>query len=692
MLVPMARVELIGPRSLLDETVSLLHETALVHIEDLTGRIESGRLAVEHMEVSSQAEATKTRLGELLASARSVLDALGVREAVGGPGARGGAAGGARGGVAGGTREGAGVAGAAGALGGGVSAVVPQEAVRTAAELGTSAGLIIEEARAEVSPVVESLSALGVEAALLRRYEPMLRKIRPLASQIATTEGFDSVALLVERRFRTVPDEIRAAVAELTGGQCEIVSTEADEDTTALVVIFPRHYSEIVHRLLESENVSQVRLPSEFGTVPFDTAYRRFQQRQADLPGRIEAASAELAGLKEHWGPRLLAIRDQLADAIDEIETLSSLGSTEYTFVIRGWLPVERLEELRERVAARFASQVAVYRVAIEDDARAEVPIALRNPRFARPFEQLLGPLGGGRPRYGTIDPTIVVAIAYPLIFGIIVGDIGYGAVMLAIVLIMRARFKNRPAVRLATSVILPATISAILFGFVYGEFFGNLLYAMGLLDPETGRGFVHIFGFRLPYMRSDDIMPLLVVALGLGVIQITLGLALGITNAARTGDRKHLLVKSGLLGFVLGMLILGTAVLFAGREAAPVIRIVGATVMAAGVGLVLRFGAMMGLIETLETVSGMASYIRIMAIGVSGAIFADAVNVLASRVGIVMGILAAVFLHSFHLLIAAFTPTIHALRLNFLEFFGRFYEAGTVEYRPFRKSGGGKQ
>jgi len=672
MLVPMARVELIGPRSLLDEAVSLLHETGLVHIEDLTRRIETGRLAVGHMEVSSRREADRTRLGELLASARSVLEALDVHE---------------RAGVAGGAREGSGVAPA----GAGTSVAAPKGVVPTAAELLATAGPIIEDARTEVSPVVELISALGVEAALLRRYEPMLRKIRPLASQIATTEGFDSVALLVERRFRTVPEEIRAAVSELTGGQCEIVSAEADEDTTALVVIFPRHYSEIVHRLLESENVSQVRLPSEFGTVPFDTAYRRFQQRQAELPGRIAAANAELAVLKEHWGPQLLAIRDQLADAVDEIDALSRFGSTEYTFVIRGWLPVERLDELRERVTARFGGQVAVYRVAIEDDARADVPIALRNPRFARPFEQLLGPLGGGRPRYGTIDPTIFVAIAYPLIFGIIVGDIGYGAVMLALVLILRARFKSRPSVRLAASVILPATISAILFGFVYGEFFGNVLFTLGLLDPETGRGFIHIFGFRLPYMRSDDIMPLLVVAIGLGVIQIMLGLALGITNAARTGDRKHLLVKSGLLGLVLGMLIVGTAVLFAGREAAPVIRIVGATVMAVGVGLVLRFGAMMGFIETLETVSGMASYIRIMAIGVSGAIFADAVNVLASRVGVIVGILAAVFLHSFHLLIAAFTPTIHALRLNFLEFFGRFYEAGTVEYRPFRKSGGGK-
>jgi len=106
-----------------------------------------------------------------------------------------------------------------------------------------------------------------------------------------------------------------------------------------------------------------------------------------------------------------------------------------------------------------------------------------------------------------------------------------------------------------------------------------------------------------------------------------------------------------------------------------------------------------MGFVETLESVSGMASYIRIMAVGLAGAIFADAINEIVllamggkghiTGVGIVLGIIVGVLLHGLSFLIAAFSPTIHALRLNFLEFFGRFYEVGTKEYSPFHKTGG---
>jgi len=105
-----------------------------------------------------------------------------------------------------------------------------------------------------------------------------------------------------------------------------------------------------------------------------------------------------------------------------------------------------------------------------------------------------------------------------------------------------------------------------------------------------------------------------------------------------------------------------------------------------------VRGGGVMGVIETVESVTGMASYIRIMAVGLAGAIFADAVNEIVAGLGnIVLAIFVAVALHSLNFIIAAFSPTIHALRLNFLEFFGKFYETGNQQYKPFTKTGGEK-
>jgi V/A-type H+-transporting ATPase subunit I len=99
-----------------------------------------------------------------------------------------------------------------------------------------------------------------------------------------------------------------------------------------------------------------------------------------------------------------------------------------------------------------------------------------------------------------------------------------------------------------------------------------------------------------------------------------------------------------------------------------------------------------MGGIESILQFSNIASYIRIMAVGLAGAIFADAVNGIVAGMGnIILGLVVGILLHSLNFVIASFSPAIHAMRLNFLEFFGKFYETGGEEYRPFKKTGGEK-
>jgi V/A-type H+-transporting ATPase subunit I len=99
----------------------------------------------------------------------------------------------------------------------------------------------------------------------------------------------------------------------------------------------------------------------------------------------------------------------------------------------------------------------------------------------------------------------------------------------------------------------------------------------------------------------------------------------------------------------------------------------------------------MMGFVETLELLSHTASYLRIMAVGLSDAIFATAINTMAGSMPRGVGIIAALFFHALHLVIALFTPTIHAMRLNFYEFGQKYYEKSNAEYKPFHKVGGEK-
>jgi V/A-type H+-transporting ATPase subunit I len=180
-------------------------------------------------------------------------------------------------------------------------------------------------------------------------------------------------------------------------------------------------------------------------------------------------------------------------------------------------------------------------------------------------------------------------------------------------------------------------------------------------------------------------------MALGLGVVQILFGLVLGSINAFKTKHMKHAYMKSGLAGFVVGAIILIVAMVLLAPDVQPAVQMVGAAAMLIGVLVAIRYGSIMGFVETLETITGIASYIRIMAVGLSDAIFATAINKMAENMPMAVGIIVAILFHTLHLALAAFTPSIHALRLNFLEFGGKYYEASKSDYKPFHKTGGEK-
>jgi len=189
-----------------------------------------------------------------------------------------------------------------------------------------------------------------------------------------------------------------------------------------------------------------------------------------------------------------------------------------------------------------------------------------------------------------------------------------------------------------------------------------------------------------------------MIIAVAVGVVQVLLGLAFGVVNAIRTKNKHHLYERGGLLAFFVAMFIaVGVSLFFANWGGSTLVMSIFAVVSFIGFIYAIRGGGIMGVVEIIESGSGMASYIRIMAVGLAGAIFADAINSIVLKTmggtvsagGLILGIVVGLLLHSLNLIISAFSPTIHALRLNFLEFFGRFYEIGTTEYSPFRKTGG---
>ncbi|MBE0477327.1 MAG: hypothetical protein IBX62_09545 [Coriobacteriia bacterium] len=654
MLVPMAKVEIIGPKNLFLDVVSLLHEQGTLHIEDLSSKIRSGEVPLDQMEVYSKQEQDRERMEEMLIRVRAILKALNAPVRADDSARR---------------------------------SEYRELYQMTSEQLSDEVATVIGEVEERTSGLAAAHSTIEAELALLARYEPVLHKVQPLAKQIVTTGSFESVALLVERRYKGALEQLKEELDKLTKKQCEIVSTDVDDDTTAAIVVFAKQYSEAVHKFLAMENVNQIRLPSDFQDMPFDVAYDALKERRKNLPQQLRDVSGELDEMSQRWYCRLATVRDVLVDKLDEISAIPKFGRTEYAFVIDGWLPIEDVGKLRKAIREQWREDIIVNQTEISEKEYGETPVALRNPKALAPFQFLLSAYG--TPKYGTLDPTWMLFLFYPLFFGMIVGDLGYGLVMMGIVLWLRFKFRQNAAIQLATAILGPAATMVIAFGFLYQEMFGDLVsHYFGL-----GEIAIHLGPVTLPFHRVALVREFMVLAIAVGVLHVMFGLAMGLVNAIRGRHRKHIWEKAGILTFLLGvMFAVGVGFVLEGG-ASTAAQTAFAVAAAGGFIFAIRGGGVMGVVEAIESVAHMASYIRIMAVGLAGAIFADAVNGIVADTGnIIAGAAIGVLLHGLNFIICAFSPTIHALRLNFLEFFGKFYEIGQQEYKPFQKTTGGEK
>ncbi|MFA5843709.1 MAG: V-type ATPase 116kDa subunit family protein [Coriobacteriia bacterium] len=654
MLVEMAKVEIIGPQNRMTEVVGLLHEIGVLHIEDPARRLLREPLPLEHVDILANQEADREDLQDLMVRSRAVLASL-VDEA---------------------------------------GAVIEDDRLREYERLnGLDNAALIKEVGAtlarvekETSDLVGDRTSIESELELLARYKPILKKIEPLVREVVTAENYESIALLFESRYRAALRHIRSEVERMTHNSCEVLTADVEEETTVAILVFDRRYSEDVHKFLAMENVNQIRLPSELKDMPFEEAFATITERLHLLPGRLSQIKRGLSRVAAGWYSRMSAVREVLTDRLDEIVVIPKFSRTEYAFVVTGWVPEPEVAKLEAALHEKVGDAVVIERKRITRDDYEETPVALRNTGAVAPFSSLLSILGS--PRYGTFDPSWMIFLFYPLFFGMIVGDIGYGLIMLATILFVRIKFKDNKGVQVATAVLGPAASMAIVFGFVYGEFFGNILSEhLGWIRE------IHVGGVQLPFVRTELVTTFMGIAIGVGAIQVILGLVLGIVNGFRTRHMKHVEERGGMLAVLIfvPLLIVLAAIPVVGESLGPWSIPLQALVAAGifvGMFFTVRGGGVAGAVESISQFSHVASYIRIMAVGLSGAIFADIANEIALKVGPVIGVMVGILLHSLNFAIAAFSPNIHALRLNFYEFFGKFYESGAQQYRPFHKVG----
>jgi V/A-type H+-transporting ATPase subunit I len=273
------------------------------------------------------------------------------------------------------------------------------------------------------------------------------------------------------------------------------------------------------------------------------------------------------------------------------------------------------------------------------------------------------------------MDPTLLMAIFLPIFFGMILGDVGYGAILLIACLVLLRRFREAGALRDLILVLAIGSVWSIAFGFLYGEAFGSL--------GEEALGMHAIWINRADPQQVSGLLLFPIVA---GAAHITLGLVLGVWNALRERSRNHLLERGGMLVGLIGLfLIIGIAMKWLPEgfvTPALAILLVGIALLGASLGWI---GVLLGPIEFIGLIGNILSYLRIAAIGLASVYLALVANELAGNLGnVVVAIIVAALIHALNIALGAFSPTIHSLRLHYVEFFRKFYEGGGEPFKPF--------
>ena len=481
---------------------------------------------------------------------------------------------------------------------------------------------------------------------------------------------------------------------------------QAEKDGNFIVVFVETKNAAEVEKQLSEAGFQTVTLPVESGTV--QAAVDKYTVAKNEATKIFEDCNVKIVELKAKYADLLAACDEVLSCDVERAEVPLRFATTDEAFVIDGWIPTDEVEKVT--AALNQATGERVYITV--DDSNVEdtaIPVEFNNPSFAKPAELLMDLYA--HPKYKEIDPTIILAIMFPLLFGLIVGDVGYGLIYLGLALLLRKLLVKigDPGIK-AFKLIISAVVSTIIFGLLYSEFFGMSLPWHAVLFARhlpIGAGMEH---------ASPQVIELLVLSVIIGVIYISVGRFFGMINHYRMDHPGIHRTKAVLAEFGWNLILWAILVLILSvvdlngycQFPLPLPTLVGMPTVGGIIGAVMLiagivFVAIDNPLDLMElptnTLSHMLSFCRLAAVGLSSVAIAMVVNFMAvdlfiapaladlNIVGvllIIVGVLILIFGHSLNLALGILGGAIQPIRLHYVEFFMKFYQGGGIIYKPF--------
>ena len=536
----------------------------------------------------------------------------------------------------------------------------------------------VAELTSQVQYLNNQRKTLQDELISLSKYNDMLQAINPMMPESSKKSGNASLRALVHvsqmREIKLLGQQLRL----LTKGKFEMVTVKVGESTTAVIGIFPFELMAQVETFMKNEKVTQLLLPEEYAYLSTDDALAHIEKKIELNHEELDEIDARFKRMSETWLRKLRTWQLVCKDRLDEFEAFAKVGETEYTFTIFGWVPVEDMPDLEKMIEKRFGKKVLLSVIDVPEQLAEKIPVAMRNAEVLSPFEDFVKMRAV--PKYSDIDPSTLVAIFMPLFFGMMVGDVGYG-----ILIFLLASFMLRNPMKGLIGNFFKALkvggIWAILFGVLYGEYFGTL-------GEKLQIGSFRLRPLWISRSESSSIMPLIIMTISVGVAHILLGLFIGVWNAlvhrSRNEAFERLGMAVGLIGLVFVALSLTSTLPHGYSTLGWVVLAVGMVMLALSMG---KIGFFLGPIEFIGVIGNVLSYLRIAALGLASVFLAKVANDMAGMVGSAFaGVTIALVIHSLNMVMGMLSPSIQSLRLQYVEFFRKFYEGGQSSFMPFRK------
>jgi V/A-type H+/Na+-transporting ATPase subunit I len=362
---------------------------------------------------------------------------------------------------------------------------------------------------------------------------------------------------------------------------------------------------------------------------------------------------------------------DYIDSKVQKEKATSKLVKTEKTFLLQGWLPENKVSEVNELISKEYKDAFIEFNDPTEDE---ETPIVLKNNALVEPFEVITSMYA--LPKTQEVDPTPVLAPFFLIFFGMMAADIGYGLVMLIASTFALMRMDVEGSTKKMIKLIQYCSAPTILFGALYGSFFGGIIKLTPIwIDPV------------------NEPMTVLMASIVLGIIHLYVGLGVKAYMLIRDGKAIHALTDVGFWYMLVSGIIW---MLLGGGSPAKIIAILGA------LGLLLTqgresktivgkfFGGVYALYGITGYLGDALSYSRLLALGLASGLIGWSFNLLIGLLGggvvaMIFGPIIFVAGHSFNFFIGVLGTFVHTCRLQYLEFFGKFYSGGGKAFEPLR-------